>query len=125
MSSTSIRGSFVMIGLGLAMTLSAPRVYAAEGSTAEAAEAGATDTSREHILQNIEATRQTDPELAAEMENQLKLFESGELNLRAEGGLPGGTTHEGDVAHGIAGGLPGGGLVGPPVDGRQGEGMPD
>ena len=89
---------------------------------------GASQPTREQILQAIEATRQTDPELAAEMENQLKLFESGELDLRAEGAVSHGRPQEGDGVSQLSGGIrnagAGAGLVGPPVDGQQGEGMP-
>jgi len=118
-----------VVGMGVALLLVTPSAMAADESTAEAAQLEApqfqpdvTHPTREQILQAIEDTRQTDPELAAEMENQLELLESGELNLGAEGGVPGGTTQEN-----IAGGLPGGGLVGPPVDGdlnQQGNYLP-
>lgn len=122
--------------VGISVFFVTPSVWAADESTAEAAQvptgviepAGVTEPTREQILQAIDATRQTDPELAAEMENQLRLFESGELDLRAEGGVPHGTTQEGDVTLGVSGGIPNAGvapgLVGPPVDGQQGEGMP-
>ena len=110
-----------VVGLGLGLFLALPSAWAADESTAEAAQVptgvteptGATEPTHEQILQAIEATRQTDPELAAEMENQLELFESGELDLRAEGGVPHGTTQEGDVTLGVSGGIP-----------NAGEGMP-
>jgi len=129
-----MRWMTAVVGMGVALLLVTPFAMAADESTAEAAQLEApqfqpdvTHPTREQILQAIEDTRQTDPELAAEMENQLQLFESGELDLSAEGGVPRGTTQEGNVTLGVSGGIPsagrGAGLVGPPVDG-QGEGMP-
>ena len=116
------------VGMGLLFTM-AP-VWAADGNTAEAAQAGLSDTTREHILQTIEATRQTDPELAAEMEKQLKLLESGQLDVHdldatTHEGLalgappaPGTTTAGAGASTGgrLADTLPNGGSVGPPVD---------
>jgi hypothetical protein len=74
-----------VLGMGLGLFLAIPSGWAADEGTAETAQAGGTDASREQILQTIEATRQTDPELAAEMENQLKLLESGDVDLHAPG----------------------------------------
>ena len=116
-----MRSMLGVVGLGLGLFLALPSAWAADESTAEAAQVptgvteptGATEPTHEQILQAIEATRQTDPELAAEMENQLELFESGELDLRAEGGVPHGTTQEGEITLGVSGGIP-----------NAGEGMP-
>jgi hypothetical protein len=112
-------------GLALGVFLALPSAWAADDeSTAEAAQVptAVEHPTRDQILQAIEETRLTDPELAAEMENQLQLLDSGELDLSAEGGVPHGTTQEGDVTLGGSNRAPIG-FVGPPVD-EQGEGMP-
>lgn len=69
----------LMGSMGVSLTVACLPVHAADGETAEAAEVTAADVSHEHILQTIEATRQTDPELAAEMERQFDLYESGRM----------------------------------------------
>ena len=113
------------VGLGLGLFLAFPSAWAADESTAEAAQVpmSADHPTSEQILQAIETTRQTDPELAAEMENQLKLFESGELDLNAELGVQGGTTQGSDPTAEVSGGIRnaglGAGLVGPPVEDGQ------
>ena len=119
-----MRWSVSVLGIGLSMCCVVPPALAVDDEgTAEAAQAGLSETSREQILQQIELTRQTDPELAAEMEKQLQLLESGELDLTAEGvdhargtfgaGTPTGT---GNTSTTFSSTLPSGGLVGPPVD---------
>jgi len=55
-----------------------PSARAADG---EAAQVGGMDASRDQILQDIEVTRQSDPELAAEMEHQLGLLETGQIEV--------------------------------------------
>jgi len=133
-----------VFGIGVLLTMSSvPSAWAADGdATAEAASvepiavdtpaiehADTTDTTREQILQEIEAVRHTDPELAAEMEHQLELLESGELDL-TEGTrdaaltapTTGGTTLNVPTLQG-AGRLPRTEMIGPPVGGTGG--MPD
>ena len=77
--------------VGMACFVMTPATWAADGSATDSAAAGIADTTRDQVLQEIEATRQTDPELAKEMEAQLGLLESGELTLPQpkayEGGL--------------------------------------
>lgn len=102
-----------------------PSVRAADEETAEAAPVSPTDATREHILQEIETVRQTDPELAATMEEQLELYEAGELDLRAPELGAGESTGTQTLAMGEGslqgGGLPGGPqFVGPPVEGDAG-----
>lgn len=130
-----------VFGMGLLLTMSSvPSAWAADGDdAAEAAsvEPVAVEFDRAHILQEIESVRQTDPELAAEMESQLQLLESGELDL-TEGArdvaltapTTGDTTLNAPTLRG-AGGFPSGTLglgapelIGPPVEGTTG-GMPD
>ena len=119
-----MRSMLGVVGLGLGLFLALPSAWAADDeSTAEAAPVpttGVDHPSREQILQAIEETRLTDPELAAEMENQLNLFEAGELDLSTERGVRRGTTQDGEITLGVSGGIPsagpGAGLVGPPVE---------
>ncbi len=68
--------------LAVAITLvTSPLAWAADDEgTVEAAQTEVAPTTREHILQAIEDTRQTDPELAREMEAQLELLNTGELS---------------------------------------------
>jgi len=66
---------WVVAGIGLGLLLVIPSVRAADGDTAQAA---VSDVTRDQVLQTIEATRQADPDLAAEMERQLDLMETGE-----------------------------------------------
>lgn len=122
-------GRLVMVGVGiLCLSRGGTVAWAADGGsdTAEAAQIGTdpigaqagADAVHEQMLQDIEASRQTDPELAAEMEHQLELFESGELDLRQshdaqEGGFALGTpVNDGGVT------VPQGG---PALLGRPGE----
>jgi hypothetical protein len=70
------------IGLTLGMCLGLPTAWAADEAVAEASTISFSDVDRGQLLQSIEATRQSDPELAAEMEQQLQSLESGDLNLR-------------------------------------------
>jgi len=73
-----MRGASVAGGMSLVFCLLLPlipQVHAAVGDEAEAAEA--------QILQTIEATRASDPELATEMERQLHLMESGDSGVTA------------------------------------------
>lgn len=70
------------IGVMLGMCLGLPTVWAADESIAEASTISFSDMDRSQVVQSIEATRQSDPELAAEMEQQLRLLDSGDLNLR-------------------------------------------
>ena len=142
-----------VFGMGLLFTMSSvPSAWAADGdATAEAASVepvavdapaiegvDTTDTAREHILQEIEAVRQTDPELAAEMEEQLKLLDSGQLDLTGgtnvaftaqasegtTGLLPGSTGLQNSAGPQNATGRPGAELLGPPTEGTGG-GMPE
>ena len=142
-----------VFGMGLLFTMSSvPSAWAADGdATAEAASVepvavdapaiegvDTTDTAREHILQEIEAVRQTDPELAAEMEEQLKLLDSGQLDLTGgtnvaftaqasegtTGLLPGSTGLQNSAGPQNATGRPGAELIGPPTEGTGG-GMPE
>ena len=71
----------VMVGVGMTAFCVMPSAWAADGDTAEAAQPGAPELTHEQILQDIEATRVTDPELAQEMERQLELLDSGELTV--------------------------------------------
>jgi len=107
----------VMVGVGMTALGVMPSAWAADGDAAEAAQPGAPGLTHEQILQDIEATRLTDPELAQEMERQLQLLESGELTVE---------DLERDRALGLgapAGELPTGGElpmpvgIGPPVEG--------
>lgn len=109
-----------MAGIIVGVALGVPASWAADDTGAvEAAQVEAPEATVEHIRAAIEA--ETDPELKAAMEEQLRLFEGGELDLRmsdADGrvafGAPAGAT---ETAGGeLRRGLPGGGLVGPPVD---------
>lgn len=125
-----------LLGVGLTIMVPLiPSAFAADGDTAEAApiEAMAVDSptqdaSREHILQEIEATRQTDPELAEVMEEQLKLLEeSGRATLStsdtgttATTSNPFGQWGQGEAATANSLGAPG--LLGPPIEiGPQGQ----
>ncbi|MBI3082771.1 MAG: hypothetical protein HYY90_00135 [Candidatus Omnitrophica bacterium] len=99
-------GCGVSLCLGASTSLAADGDSAAEAATTESALEGA---GHEQILATIEETRKTDPELALEMEQQLKLLESGELNLQDL------ETAERSLALGAPAGigeLPGGGLSG-------------
>ena len=110
------RVGMVVASLGFFLLLAPPSHAADDDVTAEAAQVESGDThdlTREQILQEIEATRATDPELAAEMEHQFQQWESGELDLTAER----------QVAFDASAGTPGQGvpeLIGPPVDGATG-----
>jgi len=120
-----------VFGMGLALTMSSvPSAWAADGdATAEAAfvepvavdtpaieHADAMDTTREQILQEIESVRETDPELAAEMENQLQLLDSGELDLTGarDAALTAPTSEGATSLPGSATGQSGGGVGGMP-----------
>ncbi|MBI3011750.1 MAG: hypothetical protein HYY58_04615 [Candidatus Omnitrophica bacterium] len=103
-----VLGCGVSLCLGTSTSLAADGDSAAEAATTESALEGA---GHEQILATIEETRKTDPELAQEMEQQLKLLESGELNLHDL------ETAERSLALGAPAGigeLPGGGQIGPP-----------
>ena len=110
-----------LVGLVISTFLALPPVHAAdEDATAEAAQVESPDThdvTREQILQEIDATRETDPELAAEMERQFQQWESGELDLTAERQV----AFEGSTAN-AGQGTPE--LIGPPVDGGTTGTMP-
>lgn len=116
-------------GLGLLffiMMIGSPSAFAADGDgVVEAApshtDAGLEHATRDRILHTIDATRQTDPELAVEMERQLHLMDSGEATLTpSERDLQGGTPTA-EAASGEVFGVPGGTgapeLIGPPVEG--------
>lgn len=115
-----------VLGFGVSLLLVASTSWAADGDVA--AEAATTETAfdqagHEEILATIEETRKADPELAREMEQQLKLLESGELNLQdletAERSLAMGappTPTETTAGGGLTGGFRGAELLGPPVD---------
>ena len=112
-----------ILGLSMGVLLAIPSVCAADADpTAEAAQAPTSDATHDQILQAIETTRQTDPELAVEMENQLKLLDAGEFAPQApttDTGLALGAPQAGPQAvtgRRLADTLPNGGLVGPPVD---------
>jgi len=114
------RGMMGMAVMILGFVLMVPSlVWAADGDAA-ASPTELTDATRAEILQTIEATRETDPELAAVMEEQLRQVESGEVPLHE---LVGPETDRGlalgapDVAG--RGGLPADapGLIGPPIAG--------
>lgn len=70
----------MLCGVMAGLMVAAPSVRAEDGSAAEAAElaGNAHEIAREQILDTIEATRQTDPELAEEMERQFELYEADE-----------------------------------------------
>ena len=122
----------MMIGLFLPSTTA----WAANGDgVAEAAPSetsvGLEHATRDQILQTIDATRQADPELAAEMERQLQMLESGQLDPRTleitgmelthgaspqRGELPGGTPLPMPVVDG------GGRLIG--SEGGTGDSLP-
>lgn len=70
----------VGMGLMLGLCMGLPRVWAADEAIAEASTLSFSEADRSQLLQSIEATRQSDPELATEMEQQLRLLESGELS---------------------------------------------
>lgn len=76
------------ISVFLLLVMGTPSASAAD---AEAAPADATldGASREHILQTIEATRASDPELAAEMERQFELMEAGAAPRETSGDILG------------------------------------
>ena len=76
-----MRWTIGVVTLGARVFLAIPAVSAAADEAAAEATHPLSEENRQQILQTIEATRQTDPELATEMENQLKLLESGQLNL--------------------------------------------
>ncbi len=113
-----------LTGIALMFLSIVPSVFAADGDAAPAAGV-LDDAGRQQILQTIEATRATDPELAAEMEQQLQLLESGQFDPRAiesEHGRPGGAVPGEALAGALPSSLPRGGYVGPPVDGGSGIG---
>jgi len=104
-----MRMSIGVVGMVLSTFLALPPVHAADDDAAEAAPVETDQVTREQILQEIEATRETDPELAAEMEEQFNLWESGQLDLTAERQV----AFEGSTA---TGGQTGPELLGPPVE---------
>lgn len=113
---------WVVAGTGLGLLLSIPVVRAADGDgdvVEAAAEADASDASLDHIRAGIAA--ESDPELRAAMEEQLQLLESGQLDFQtierevARGAPTGGGETSGAGTR-LADTVPGGGLVGPPVD---------
>ena len=105
----------VMVGVGMTAFCVMPSAWAADEDTAEAAQPGAPELTHEQILQDIEATRVTDPELAQEMERQLELLDSGELTVDE--------LERDRVLGAPAGEFPTGGelpmpvVIGPPVEG--------
>ena len=110
----TIRWLVGLVGFGMLCLI--PPVWAADPTTGESVSTDV-EASHEHILQTIEATRLTDPALAAEMERQLGLFESGAFAAEVTTATP----SEGLVAGGAetrALGAPG--LIGPPVEGGEG-----
>ena len=112
-------------GCGL-LLLPIPVVRAADGDVVEAAaEAGASDASLDHIRAEIAA--ESDPELRTAMEEQLQLLESGQLDFQTIErevalGAPRGTGETTGAGTRLADTLPGGGLVGPPIDIGIGDG---
>ena len=128
-----------LLGLSAgALVVGWPSVWAAEETTAETATRSMSEVDREHVLQSIEATRQTDPELAAEMEQQLQLLNSVGLSLQdLEGADRGMALGAAPGAGELTGGLPGAtsvpmpvvdtgrGQIGPPGDrSTSGESLP-
>ena len=128
-----------LIGVGVffifMMGMSSVAVAADGDGVAEAASSetgvGLEHAMRDQILQTIEATRQADPELAVEMERQLQMLESGQLDPRTleirdqelthgtspqPGELPGGTPLPMPVVDG------GGRLIG--SEGGAGDSLP-
>lgn len=123
-----------LIGVGVffifVMGMSSVAVAADGDGVAEAAPSQDTalqDATRDQILQTIDATRQADPELAAEMERQLHLIESGDAaptptERELQGGAVAADPHGSEPF-----GFPGGAteatgapeLIGPPVDGPK------
>jgi hypothetical protein len=91
-----MRGMIGALGVMLGVVLTAPAAGLA--ADAEAAQGQLTEVGRQEILQTIEQTRLTDPELAAEMEQQLQLLEAGQLNLTAEGNAPSHAEGDGTAA---------------------------
>lgn len=133
------------VGIGFGLCLSITPAMAASDSTAEAAPVEGRDAGVEQIRSAIEATRQTDPELAKEMETQLHLMETGqisreELTKDAQGHegsresqfsmLQAGGTSSGSVGSlqtDVTGGAQARGgidrrMIGPPVDMGKGDG---
>jgi hypothetical protein len=112
-----------LLAVGMTMVMAAAVAWAAdEGApgTVEAAQVGElTDASRDQILRTIEATRQTDPELAAEMERQFDLMESGQFDPRVPAhdvaGAEAGQRLDGEADPRLIG--PPVELIGPPVEG--------
>lgn len=92
--------SFLSVLLLLVMGIPSASAADTEAASADATLDGA---GREHILQTIEATRASDPELAAEMERQFELMETGEAPRETSGDILGDRL-----------GAPE--LIGPPVD---------
>ncbi len=79
-----MRWSVGVVGMVLMVCWAGPSGWAADESTVDAVVDGeADDLNREQILQTIEATRQTDPELAAEMERQFESMDAGHAPLTA------------------------------------------
>lgn len=113
----------ILAGAGASLCMWSSAAWAADGGVAEAAQAGMPDATREQILQTIDATRHSDPELAVEMEHQLELMEAGDRWLGAgeQGGPAGVPDSPSDAAPGAGGIEPI--FVGPPVDGG-GDGGP-
>lgn len=74
-----VKGLAVLAG---ALLLATPLVLAADGNPGVIADSTLADTTREQILLTIEETRQTDPELAGVMAEQLRELDSGNLQLR-------------------------------------------
>jgi len=110
MGMRSYGGAFAVVSVGLFLII--PSAWAADDETAEAA---VTDAARQHLLETIEATRQTDPALANEMERQLDMLDAGELRLSGDQDEAlGAPALDGERLGGVGGdGL----LVGPPVEG--------
>ena len=119
--STGMRWAmWVVAGAGLGLLLPIPVARAADGDVVEAAaEASASDASLDHIRAEIAA--ESDPELRTAMEEQLQLLESGQLDFQTIErevalGAPTGAGETSGAGTRLADTLPGGGLVGPPVD---------
>ncbi len=118
-----MRRSAAIAGLGIvgALVIGAAAAWAADGDSAEAAEAGLDAATREQILQTIEAMKQTDPDLAREMSRQLELMESGEAEMLSGAGRDTALAAP-ELAGSQTGGEQLGGpeLIGPPVEGWTG-----
>ncbi len=133
------RWLIAVVGIGVGVVLASPSVWAADGTTAEAAPADAvvpTEVSNETLTHLRSAiAEETDPELRQTMEEQLQLLESGQLDLTtemdvAQGAAPPSGEAGAQQTSRLADMLTGGRLAGQPIDpgtgggGTSGETLP-